>query len=133
VKVLGQDHPASAKRPLDPKQRGEVVDGSADRWVVGAERLLIDCERALHQLLGLGDSGTGPVYRPLPSLRVEKLIPPSIGASFSSGRRCVASENVVSVFCSRVAGEALCVQRLVTRFALCEVGESPAAGRGVFF
>src|SRR5271165_3515021 len=63
----------------------------------------------------------------------KKLIPPSIGGSFSSGRRCVASENVVAVFCRRVAGEALCVQRLIARFALREVGESPAARRQVFF
>jgi hypothetical protein len=30
-----------------------------------------------------------------------------------------------------VAGEARCVQRLIARFALCEIGKSPAAGRGV--
>jgi hypothetical protein len=78
---------------------------------------------------GLG----GAVHRPLPSLRVQKLIPPSIGALFNSERRCVASENVVTVFCRRVAREALCVQRLITGFAFSKVGESPATGGGVFF
>jgi hypothetical protein len=41
-------------------------------------------------------------------------------------------KNVVTVFSRRVAGEALCVQRFVARFAVREVGETPAAGCGVF-
>ena len=51
----------------------------------------------------------------------------------SSRRRCVASENEVVIFCGLVAGEALCVQRLIARFAVGEVGESPAAGCSVLF
>jgi hypothetical protein len=54
-------------------------------------------------------------------------------ARFSSGRRCVVSENVVAIFSRLVAGEALFVQRLITGFAVREVGVSPAAGRGVLF
>jgi hypothetical protein len=54
-------------------------------------------------------------------------------SSFSSGCRCVTRENVVPILCRRVAGEARCVQRLIARFALREVRESPAAGRGIFF
>ena len=37
------------------------------------------------------------------------------------------------VFSRRVAGEAFCVQRLIARFAVREVGETPAAGSRVFF
>ena len=50
---------------------------------------------------------------------------------FSSGRSCVVSENVVAVFGRLVTGEASFVQRLVARFAVLEVGKSPAASRGV--
>ena len=42
-------------------------------------------------------------------------------------------ENVVTVFGWLVTGEALCMQRLIAGFAVREVGESPAAGRSVFF
>jgi hypothetical protein len=52
---------------------------------------------------------------------------------FGSGRSCVVSENLVAIFCRRVAGEALCVQRLVARLAVREVGKSPAPGYGVLF
>ena len=51
----------------------------------------------------------------------------------SSGRRCVVSENVIAIFYRLVAWKALFVQRLVAGFAVCEVGISPAAGRGVLF
>jgi hypothetical protein len=54
-----------------------------------------------------------------------------IDARFSSGRRCVVRENVVAIFGRLVAGEAGVVQRLVARFAILEVGKSPAASRGV--
>ena len=72
-------------------------------------------------------------WRPHHHFGIQKLIPPRIDASFSSRRRRVASENVVVIFCRRVAGEALFVQRLIARLALGEVGKSPAAGCGVFF
>ena len=62
----------------------------------------------------------------------KKLISPRVMRVRSWGRR-VASEEVVTVFCRRVAREALCVQRLVARFAVGEVGKSPAAGCGVLF
>ena len=52
---------------------------------------------------------------------------------FSSRRGRVASENEVAIFCRLVAGEALCVQRLIAGFAVGEVGESPASGRSVLF
>jgi hypothetical protein len=50
-----------------------------------------------------------------------------------SGRRRVTREDEVAIFGSLVAGEAGFVQRLVARFAVLEVGESPAASRGVLF
>ena len=65
--------------------------------------------------------------------RRPKLIPQRIGRGLQFRRRCVVSENVVAIFCGLVAGEALCVQRLIARFAVRKVGESPAAGCGVFF
>ena len=40
-------------------QRGEVVEVSADIRVVGAERLLVDRERALVERLGLGIAALG--------------------------------------------------------------------------
>src|SRR4051812_48294628 len=43
----------------------------------------------------------------------------------------VAGEDIVAVFCRLVAGEAGLVKRFVARFAVGEVGEAPAAGRGV--
>ena len=43
------------------------------------------------------------------------------------------SEDVVATFGRLVAGEASFVQRLVARFAVGEVGESPAASRRVLF
>lgn len=52
---------------------------------------------------------------------------------FGSGRSCVVSENVVVIFRRRVAGEALCVERLVARLAVREVGKSPAPGCGGLF
>ena len=54
-----------------------------------------------------------------------------VGACLSSGRRRIASEDVVAIFRRLVAGEASFVQRLVARFAVLEVGKSPAASRGV--
>ena len=62
----------------------------------------------------------------------KKSIPSRIGVCHS-GRRRVASENVVAIFPRLVAGEALFVQRLIAGFAVREVGKSPAAGRGVLF
>jgi hypothetical protein len=67
------------------------------------------------------------------SLRIQRIEPAKNRRVLSSGRRGVVSENVVAIFCRLVAGEALFVQRLIPRFAIRKVGESPAAGRGVFF
>ena len=64
---------------------------------------------------------------------LEAIDPAKSCACISSWRRCVVSENVIAVFCRRVAGKALFVQRLIARFAVREVGESPAAGCGVLF
>src|SRR5215467_10448510 len=63
----------------------------------------------------------------------KKLSHQELAAGSSSRRRRVVSENVVAIFCRQVAGEALFVQRLIARFAIREVGVSPAAGRGVLF
>src|SRR5215467_10460415 len=52
---------------------------------------------------------------------------------FDSGRRCVVSEDVVTILRRHMAREAGFVQRLVPRFAVREVSESPAAGCGVLF
>jgi hypothetical protein len=65
--------------------------------------------------------------------RLQNIDPTKDRRVFGSGRRCVASENVVAIFCRLVAREALCVQRLVAGFAVREVGESPASGRDVLF
>ena len=51
----------------------------------------------------------------------------------ASGRRRVVRENVVAIPGRLVAGEAGLVQRLVSRFAVREVSESPTAGCGVLF
>ncbi len=56
---------------------------------------------------------------------------PSPGTAQNSGRKCVVSENVVTILRRHVAGEAGFVQRLVPRSAVREVGESPTASRGV--
>ena len=48
-------------------------------------------------------------------------------ACFGSGRRRVTGEDVVAVFGRLVTGEASFVQCLVARFAILEVGKSPAA------
>ena len=45
--------------------------------------------------------------------------------------RRVTGEDIVAILSRLVAGEAGLVQRLVARFAVREVGESPAGGRGV--
>ena len=63
----------------------------------------------------------------------KKLIPPRIGACFSSGRRRITGEDEVAIFGRQVAGEAGFVQRFIARLAVLEVGVSPAAGRGVLF
>jgi len=55
------------------------------------------------------------------------------GAWFSSGRRRVTREHEIAILSRLVAGEARFVQRLIARFAILEVGESPAARRGVLF
>ena len=57
----------------------------------------------------------------------------SFRPTWPSGRRRIARKNIVSVFAGCVAGEARRVQRLVARFSVREVGESPAAGCGIFF
>jgi hypothetical protein len=54
-------------------------------------------------------------------------------ACFSSGLRCVVSENVVMSFGRHVASEAGLMQCFVARFAVLEVTESPAARRRVLF
>jgi hypothetical protein len=41
---------------------GEVVEGSADVGVVGAQRLLVDGQRALVERLGLGVATLGLIY-----------------------------------------------------------------------
>jgi hypothetical protein len=43
------------------------------------------------------------------------------------------SKKVVVIFSWLVVGEARFMQRLIAGFAVREVGESPAAGRGVLF
>jgi hypothetical protein len=43
------------------------------------------------------------------------------------------SENVIAIFYRLVTWKALFVQRFVAGFAVCEVGISPAGGRGVLF
>src|SRR5262249_5603252 len=58
---------------------------------------------------------------------------PSLLARADSGRRRVTREHEVAICGRLVAGEAGFVQRLVARFAVLEVGESPAAGRCVLF
>ena len=45
----------------------------------------------------------------------------------------VVSEDKIAVLGRLVAGEARFVQRLIARFAILQVGESPAARRGVLF
>src|SRR5262249_40910446 len=52
------------------------------------------------------------------------------GRVVSGGRR-VTGEDVVAILGRLVAGEASLVQRLVARFAIPEVGKSPAISRGV--
>ena len=64
---------------------------------------------------------------------LEAIDPAKSCACISSWRRCVVSENVVAILRRLMAGEAFFVQRLVARLAVREVGESPAAGRGVLF
>src|SRR5258708_35909239 len=54
-------------------------------------------------------------------------------ACFSSGLRCVVSENVVMSFGRHVASEAGLMQCFVARFAVLEVTESPAARSSVLF
>ena len=48
-----------------------------------------------------------------------------------SGGGRVTGEDEVAIFRRLVAGEASLVQRLVARFAILEVGKSPAVSRGV--
>src|SRR5215813_6265251 len=50
-----------------------------------------------------------------------------------SALRCITGEYEVAIFGGQVAGVAGLVQRLVARFAVREVAESPAAGGGVLF
>jgi hypothetical protein len=53
--------------------------------------------------------------------------------SFSSGRRCVVSENVVVSLGGLVAREAGFVQCLVAGFSVLKVSEPPASRRGILF
>src|SRR5690348_11106185 len=56
---------------------------------------------------------------------------PRTRGSLNSGARRVTGEDEVATFGRLVAREAGLVQRLVTGFAVLEVGKSPAASRGV--
>jgi hypothetical protein len=58
-------------------------------------------------------------------------IDPAKKRRVSSGGRRVTGEDEVAIFGRLVAGEASFVQRLVARFAVLEVGKSPAVSRGV--
>ena len=57
----------------------------------------------------------------------------TIGQAGAAGCHGVAGREALSRGLWLVAGEARFVQRLIARFAIREVGGSPAAGRGVLF